>query len=80
MRFLRRDEQGRNVYSFDCPRCHASGEIGVREGQVLARHECGVLFKQIINRHNGHELQLFVQDIISDYHMMRAIAEGRDPN
>lgn len=77
MKFLRRDDQGRNVYSLDCPRCKAAGEIGMPESQVLARHECGVLFKQVINHHNGHELQVFIQDIIGDYHTMRAQAKRR---
>lgn len=38
---------GYNVYSFDCPICGTTGEIGVPARSVkLIPHECGQLFMQ----------------------------------
>lgn len=77
MRYLR-TVNGCNVFSFECPRCEAAGEIGIPVNQTLARHECGVLFKQLQPSRMTPELQAFVQDIIGDYHTMLAIAEGQE--
>jgi len=45
MRFLR-EQDGRHVFSFRCPGCHAAGELGIPKTRAgLIRHDCGTLFK-----------------------------------
>lgn len=44
MNFLRKDGD-RNVFELDCPRCHATGEVGIPIDTVLVIHECGIVFR-----------------------------------
>ena len=46
MRFLK-STKTHNVYQFECPKCEAVGEIGVRKDEKgLVKHECGLVMIQ----------------------------------
>ena len=80
MNFLRQDDQGYNVFDFNCPRCGTTGEVGIPKDKAgLVRHDCGVL----INHYPGYEgirrprISVYIAGPIGCYGTRRAEEAGQ---